>query len=396
MRILAFILVLLNVAGSVSQTRSELEAQRSNTLKEIAETENILGDVRKSKSESLETYSLIDKKISLRNTLIVNLTQELKKVDKNISELEAQIGMLNSDIKKIKAEYAKLIYSAYLTRNKDQYLIFILGAEDINQSYRRVKYIKEYSEYRLRQVRSMNSVQHDLGNTLVKLEKQKKDKMQLLGIQQRENRTLKSELNEKTRLLSNLKNREKELVSKLREKNKNVERLNSAIERMIKAEVKKRSSKPSDSKSNLTTDDLVLSSSFKENKGKLPWPTDKGVITGFFGEHEHPIYKNVKLPNNGIDISTNAGSSVKAIFDGEVRYVVPMLGANYAVLIRHGNFFTLYSNVIDVKVKTGDKVKTKQVIGRVFTDDASKSTVLHLELWEELNKLDPQAWLYKN
>jgi septal ring factor EnvC (AmiA/AmiB activator) len=397
-------------------------------LKEIAQTENILSDVRKNREESLYVLTLMDKKIATRNNLITNISKDITNVDAIISDLEAQINLLNAEILNLKKEYGRVIWISYLNRHKLNQLMYIFSAEDFNQAYRRLKYLKQYSEYRKRQIRAIESVQTDLGKKLVELDKQKSEKSKLLAKAEMENKALSKELDEKTRIVNNLKKREKELISKLNEKNKIAVRLKNEIERLIRKEIEENNARIAREKADraaknrlarnkktnksanrgtknddatapvisLTPGDATLSSGFKENKGKLPWPTEKGVITDFFGERKHPIYKGVILRNNGIDITTTEGAMVRSVFDGEVRCVIPILGANYSILVKHGNYYTVYTNIVDVKVKTGEKVKTKQVLGKVFTDYLSNATVLHIEVWENLNRLDPQLWLNKN
>jgi murein hydrolase activator len=406
-----------------SQSRAELEKQRNSMLNEISQTENILSNVQKNRNESLEALDLIDRKIETRNRLIANISKDISKVDIIIKDIESQVGTLNSDILTIKKEYARVLWLSYLNRQKLNQWMYILSADDINQAYRRLKYLKQYADYRKRQVKAIQDIQTDLGRKLVELDKQKNEKSKLLSKAEAENKLLNTEIANKTEIVNSLKKREKELTSKIKEQNKLAEKIKSEIENLIRKEIAEnkarmareakaarlarkvkttKSTKAVESEKvniavpTLSTSDAALSSSFKENRGKLPWPTEKGIITGYFGERHHPVYKNVIIRNNGIDISTVEGALVHSIFEGEVRYIIPILGANYSVLVRHGNYYTLYTNIVDVRVKTGDKIKTKQTLGKVFTDNTSNATVLHVEVWENLNRLDPQIWLNKN
>lgn len=381
------------------QSRAELERQRNAALKEISETEEILGNLRKDKQNSLEMLELINRKLVLRNNLITNLNNDVTRVEAQIGDIGNQVNLLNRDINQIKLEYGKLIYRAYLNRNRYTPLMFILSSKDINQAYKRLKYIRQYSDYRKQQVKAISNLSSDLKKQIELLEVQKTEKARLIKNKEVEVQNLKAEEDQKTSIVKNLKSREKELNEKLKQKNRIAAKLKSEIERVIKLEMSRAraaANKKKETKYAAAPEDVTLSSTFRENRGKLPWPTDKGVITGFFGERNHPEYKGVKIKNDGIDISTPGGSYVRAIFDGEVRQVFAVLGANYAILVRHGNFYSLYSNVVDVRVKIGDKVKTKQVMGKIFTDDKSQSTVLHIEMYENLTKLDPQQWLVKN
>jgi murein hydrolase activator len=388
----------LNIGSlCLAQSRAELEKQRNAALKEIAETEEILGSLKKDKQSSLEMLELINRKLSLRNSLIANLSSDVTKVEAQITDIDNQVNLLNKDIKKIKDEYGKLIYRAYLNRNRYTPLMFILSSKDINQAYKRLKYIRQYSDYRKQQVKAISNLSVDLTNEIALLEAQKVEKSRLIKNKEAEIINLRQEEAQKTSIIAGMKSKERELGEKLREKNKIADKLKREIERTIRAEINRaKEAKKKDTKYVEPAEDIALSSDFRDNRGKLPWPTEKGIITGFFGERNHPEYRGVKIKNDGIDISTPGGAYVRAIFDGEVRHVFTVLGANNTILIRHGNYYSLYSNIVDVRVKTGDKVKTKQILGKIFTDDRSKSTVLHVELYENLTKLDPQLWLVKN
>ena len=379
-----------------SQSRADLEKQRSKALKEIEETQTILDGVKKKKSESLDALTLLDNKILLRNNVINNLTKDINNVSDNIKDIEGQIDLLSGDINKLKSDYAQMIYQAYINHYDNNYLMYVLASKDFNQAYQRIKYVQQFSEYRKRQVEAISSTQSNLNKELFELEKQKKDKLALLSNQQQENKALKNELNEKSTLVNSLKSRESELIRNLKEKNRAMEKLRLEIEKLIKAEMAAKSNTNANSKSRLTPEDLIVSTNFKDNKGKLPWPTERGIVTGFYGERQHSVYKGVKIINNGIDISTVEGSMARAIFDGEVRYVLPILGANYTVIVRHGNYFTLYKNLINVRVKVGEKIKAKQVIGQVFTDSETNNTLLHIEIWDEQQTVNPEQWLTKN
>jgi len=374
--------------------KSDLEKRRNSILSDISETENILSNTQHTRTESLEKLQLLDRKINLRNSVIENLLTESSNADKRIKELESTTDKMSEDINSIRKEYGHMIYLAYLNRNKNNSLMYILSASDFNQAYKRLLYIKQYSVYRRRQVDYLVEVQNELDNKRKLLEAERLQKLNLVEQNKSENLKLKDEVSEKTKIVNNLKVKEKELSRKLNEKNRIAEKLQREIENIVKAEIKRKSkAKVEHIDKFVNSNDNELSLTFNDNKGKHPWPVEKGIITNGFGEHPHPVYKNVMLRNNGIDISTKEGAEVKSIFSGEVTAVLFILGSNYSIIIRHGNFLSVYSNIVNVKVNNGDKVKTKQILGNVFTDDDSKSTVLHVEIWDELKKLNPEIWL---
>lgn len=386
------ILACLSYLG-FSQSRVELEKKRNLTLQEISETETLLEKIKHSKTESLEMFNLIDRKINLRNKLIENLTIELGEVENKIGELDKVTNSLGKDVINIKKEYAKMIYLSYLNRGELNGLIYILASKDMNQAYKRLVYLKQYSDYKKKQITIIKGVQNTLFAQISELEARKKEKATLVFSKEKENSNLKNELEDRNKSVLNLKKQEVDLNRKLKEKNRIAEKLRNEIENVIRSEVKSRSTTKKEVAVKLNSSDVALSNNFRENKGRLPWPTDNGVVSNSFGEHRNPIYKEIKITNYGIDISTSPDSEVRSIFDGEITMVKFILGANYFVLIRHGNFITVYLNLVDVKVKIGDKVKIKQSIGKVYTDVDSKSTILHVEIWEERKNLDPEIWL---
>lgn len=395
------ILIFLNglVINTYCQSKSELEKRRGNILKEINETEELLNTTKKNKNESLERLNLLDKKISLRNSIIENLVLENNEVDKRLIEIENTTSNLNADVTAIKKEYGKMIYLAYLNRKQNNQFMFILSSKDINQAYKRIIYIKQYASNRKRQIEIIKGVQNELNVQMSILERTRKEKANLIVVQKNENVKFQNEIEEKKDFVQKLKSKEKDLIKRLNEKNRTAEKLQKEIDAVIKAEIKKRTeSVKTTNKSVIKVEEVVdrnLSNNFRENKGRLPWPTESGIISNYFGDHPHPVYKGVVLRNNGIDISTKEGSEVRCIFEGEVKAVFGILGSNNFIIIRHGNYLTVYQNLIDVKVKTGDHVKTRQVIGKVFTDIDTKSSILHLEILEEKKRLDPEIWLAK-
>ena len=393
-----FVLVLFwfpNNRDCLSQSRSELEKKRNSLLREISETENVLNSVKQNKSESLEKLNLLDKKIGLRNSVISNLSMDVQNVDQRISELEKTTKTLSVDIRNIKVEYARMIYLSYLKRTHNNDLLLVFSSANLNQAYKRIKYIQQYSDYRKKQISIINDVQISLQKQINELEGKKDEKVRLLATKESENKTLKIELDEKTKTVNVLKLKEKELSKRLKDQSNKAERLAAEIDKIIKAEILAKSKSEKISRK-FTIEENKLSKNFSDNMGKLPWPTDKGVITRGFGKYRDPVYKNVEIESLGIDISTVSNSNVYSIFDGEVTEKFSIPGFNYAVIINHGKFYTVYQNLIDVQVKKGDKVKTKQIIGKVATDIDSKSSVLHVQIWEQRKVLNPENWLIRN
>ena len=217
------------------------------------------------------------------------------------------------------------------------------------------------------------------------------EKAELLDEKQRERENLQAEREEKTKIVNELKRQENRLRREIRQKEEVASRIEKEIEAII-AEERRRASRENRFRQ-LTPEEQLISDNFNGNRGRLPWPTERGIVTNKFGRHAHPVLPGITIDNNGVDITTVEGADVRCLYEGEVTRVIPILGANYMVIVRHGNYLSVYGNLIDVNVKKGDRVETKQKIGKVYTDGESKDTILHIEIWKELEKQDPEKWM---
>jgi septal ring factor EnvC (AmiA/AmiB activator) len=262
-------------------------------------------------------------------------------------------------------------------------------------------YIRQYSDYLKKQVELIKAKQIALEENILSLEKEKEQKGKLLNEEKQEKDKLQKEQQSKNKILNDLKKKEKQLQADLAKKQKKVRELNSQIQKIIQAEIaasqkKADPSKPAQTGTTyaLTPEEKNLSNNFAANKGRLPWPTEKGIVSEYFGTHNHPVIKNVKVTNNGINILTERGGLARAVFDGKITNVGTIYGLKY-VMIRHGEYTTVYSNLTEVRVQTGQTVKTKQTIGRIGTDSESGNTELQFQIWKGTTKMDPMAWIAK-
>jgi septal ring factor EnvC (AmiA/AmiB activator) len=302
----------------------------------------------------------------------------------------------------LKEEYANMIRFAQRNQGSYQRLMYVFASSDFNQAYKRLKYLQQYSENRKRQAALIDSTQQQLHSKKQTLQLQKDEKTSLRNSELKQKQNLEEDKKEQDRLLANLQDREKKLKKQLAEKQKAKRKLDKAIDDLIRKEIASAKKKATASgKKNVTSENVFsltpeaqkLSSSFAGNKGKLPWPVEKGTVSSSFGEHPHPELKGIVIKNNGIDIRSTTNSSARTIFDGEVTGIITIPGANSAVIIRHGEYLSVYSNLASVNVKKGDKVTTRQKIGSVYTDTEESVTELHLEIWKGTIKLDPAGWL---
>lgn len=389
--ILIFILSFI-YTSSFGQTRKDLENKKKKTQQEIEYANKLLKETQKNQQISYNQLKILDKKIESRKILIGNIKDELSFINNKINENSSIIQSLESELKQLKEEYAKMIYFAY--KNKDSYSrwMYILSSKDFNQAYKRLKYLQQYMKSRQRQVEAIVSVQKMLEKKIAELEKQKQEKNILIKDEQVATVALSVEKNQQNSVLNNLKTKEKELLNELAKKRKAAKELQSAIEDLIAKEAAKTAGANKSYK--LTPEEKLISDQFGANKGRLPWPSARGVVTVTFGEHDHPTLKGIKTQSNGITIATTEGSTARAIFDGEVRQVLTIPGKHQTVIIRHGEYLSVYSNLIQVYVSFGDHVSAKEEIGLIYTDkDGDNSTNVELQIWKGTTKLDPSLWL---
>ncbi len=375
-----------------SQSINDLRTKRENTIKEIEYTTRLLSDVEKNRKTSLSQLQLLNNKINQRNELISTISTEIHIYDECILNNEMVIKMLQSDLKKIKDEYAEMIRSAYRNKNAADQLLFLLSADDFNQAYRRYLYLKKYTEYRQNQAEIMQSIESVLKQKAIDLKQQNQIKQDLVIQTTAEKEKLLEEKGQQNTQLQNLQTQKSTLQQKLTQQQKEEQQLENEIQRIIDEEAKKNGGN-NNSKFALTPEQKLIGSNFEQNKKRLPWPVERGVITEHFGIHQHPVLTNVQIRNNGINIATEAGSKVRSVFNGEVSRVFGITGGNTAVIIRHGKYLTVYSNLSEVNVNTGDKVTTRQEIGTVYTDVEEQKSILKFQIWLENQKLDPEEWI---
>jgi septal ring factor EnvC (AmiA/AmiB activator) len=386
--VLTFLLLALVTHG---QNRKDLEMERKKTQDEIEFTNNLLKTTQEKRQKSVEEYIITNKKIELRQRNIGQISNEITQIEKNINYEINVIGSLRKDLEKLRAEYSKLIYQSYKTKQTNDKLMYVLSSTDFNQAYRRVKYLHQYSRYRKTQIQSIEATRTVLEKRVSNYEELKNDKQRLLSEVSQENRRLTSERSQQEVLLRELTKTEKQLKAEIEKKQKLAEELKRRIEKLIAEEIEK--SKKGAKFYQLTPEERLLDDQFASNVKRIPWPLERGIITEKFGEHNHPVLSGIKVRNDGIDISTAKNSPVRAVFNGTVRNVFVIPGMNKVVIIRHGSYLTVYSNLIDVYVKAGENVTTKQAIGVLAAEAKSDVSILKFQIWKENEKLDPERWL---
>jgi murein DD-endopeptidase MepM/ murein hydrolase activator NlpD len=374
----------------MSQSLDELSKEKEKTAKEIIYTNKLLRDAGKNAEASLSHLILIRRQLKLQKKLIEEINSEIKLINISIADNTLIVSLINSDLEIIKENYVSMIRYAGRNSSIDNKLLFILSSEDFNQAYKRFIYLKQYSDYRRKQIVLISSLKGLLHKKNEDLESRKNEKRYLLVVKRKETEELLNQKSSQNTYYAELQNQQRKLKAKLNKQLKIERKLQQEIEKVIALE--KNRGKKTDYE--LTPEELMLSDDFSKNKGTFPWPVKHGVITAKYGEHPHPVLKYVKVRNNGIDITTNQREKARTVFRGEVTRVVAIPGGNMAVIIRHGNYLTVYSNLSTVFVKAGQVVNTMQEIGEIFTDSKSANeTILKFQLWNENKKENPENWL---
>ncbi len=409
---------LLLTALANGQSLDELRKKKQKTNEQIKYTTKLLEEAKKNQTKTLNKFKILNKQIELRTTLITGINSEVGVLADFIDQNAWLVASLNADLESLKKEYAQMIVFAQRNQTNYSKLLFVLSSNSFNQAYKRIMYLRQYTEYRKRQAELIQWIRDLIQVKVSRLQLQRAEKETLLLSKKQEADQLNKEKKQQGQYLTTLQQKQKEFEKKLREQQQIEAQLSNEIQKIVEEEVRKArerarelarakeaakqtgkpagkpSAKPAESTSyEMTPEEKLASGQFEQNKRRLPWPVERGVITDHFGVHEHPVLKNIQVKNNGIDISTAQGVKARAVFAGEVSRVFMVTGGNMAVIIRHGKYLTVYSNLVNVQVKSGDKVSIKQTIGTIGTDGDDEKTVLKFQIWKENEKMDPEGWI---
>ena len=378
-----------------SQSIDELQKKKLDAENEIKYTTKLLNEVQKNQKLSLNRLQLLNNQIEKRNTIVASINGEVDIYQELIENNALAIRLMNSDIEEIKKEYAELVRSAFRNKNAYDGLLLLLSADNVNQAFRRHLYMKHYTAYRENQAKIIGTIQEMLNQKKENSEQQKLIKLQLLTDIKKETQQLAQEKTQKNSEIQKLQKEQQSLRKKIQQQRDIEQQLEREIQKIIEEEAKKsKAAGKAGSGFELTPEQKLVGENFIQNKKRLPWPVERGVITEHFGINQHPVLSNVQTRNNGISISTEAGAKVRSVFNGEVSRVFGITGGNTAVIIRHGKYLTVYSNLREVTVKKGDKISTKQIIGTVYTDsDDENKSILKFQIWLESQKLNPEDWI---
>lgn len=386
------LIYLLPLFSYAQKDKQSLEHKKKILQEDIEYQNKLLKETAANKKLSLGQLIIINKNISAREELIATINLQIRELAKQVEETISLVEAMETDLKTLKEEYARMVYHAYKNRNSYDKMVFIFSAKDFNQAYKRLKFYEQYTEYRKNQAVLIMKTQETLKLKSAELEKKKNEKQLLLETEKKEKQSLSQAKEQQQSTLKQLQGREKQLKEEIKKKQTEISKLQKAIEEAIRKEMEEQKKKGFFS---MTPEMKELSSGFENNKGKLPWPVLKGVITEWFGEHDHPVMKGIRIKNNGIEIETTPGSAARAVFDGEVSKVIIIPGSGKAVLIRHGEYLSVYFKLQESLVQPGDKVKVKQEIGIIMTNETDGKTELHFEIWKGKVILNPSDWVYK-
>lgn len=412
------ICLLVVAAKGMAQSKAELLKKKRDLQREIDNTNKILTETQEDKDVTLKQLRVLGDQVATRQKLIVTINSQVQNLSSEISDNKHNISSLQKEEEKLKIGYAGMIRYAYRNQNAYNKLMFIFAASSFNQAYNRLKYLEQFSQYRREQVQTITSTQNKITGKIQVLDKNKEDKDQLLGEQQKQKKQLDAEKSQQAQEYSQLQKQGKKLESQLARHQRDLRKLNSAIQYAIRREIEEarrraeqearareaanataaagHAAMPKNTASSanlvLTPEAARLSNQFADNHGALPWPVERrGRIIDPFGIHEDPLLPRVKINSSGIEFETQASAVVRAVFSGEVTGVVK-IEEQYAVILRHGEYFTVYGNLKSVNVKRGDKISTKDPIGTVGTDD-EKGPYCMFQVWKGKTPMNPTSWL---
>ncbi len=394
------VLVLILTSCFVSSfggLRDDLMNRRKKLLREIKEVKALLADTKKEKTATLDEYKTLKTQVEKREELIATIKAEMALIDSTVVHSQDTIQFLRKDLDRYKGDYGNMMRHAYRHRNANKRLLFVLSATNFNNAMRRWQYFVRYDQQRKDQIVLVGETQNYLNKKIASLSTKREEQKKLLAENEEQQTELSDELQDVDKLLKQLKAKESEILADLESKKIAKARLTDAIDNAIrqdqaKAKAAAKIHNPKATPKKLTATDKKNAKAFARNKGKLPMPV-KGVITGKYGLQQHPTLKKVKIKNNGVDIKTRANSEVHAVFGGQVVNIFSIPGSQEAIMVKHGSYYTVYSNLKSIKVKKGQKIKKNNVIGVVAVDPKSKQSSLHFEVWKGNQHQNPAKWL---
>ena len=379
--------ILTAIAVFAADNVKDLQKKQKKLQEEIEQTNKMLKQTKKDESATMNKLQLIGKNIKNQRQLIYTLDNEVLALNREMEILDSKRDSLQGVLEGHKADYAQMVRQSHFAQVQQSPLLFLMSSDSFQQLVRRARYLQEFAHYRQLQVDRIRNTQAEIDTQNELLQANKHDKLTALDAKKREQDKLKRDERKQQTMLNQLKSKEKDLSKQLKAQQKKVAELNKKIDDLVRQQAEKAS------KTAMTKEQQLLAGGFEANKGRLPWPVEKGMISSHFGKQQHPLYEHVIMENKGINIQTTAGAKARAVYKGEVTSCF-MVNGTYAVIIQHGNYRTVYSNLIKINIKQGDQVETKQVIGTIFTDpEQDQKTELYFQIYKDKNYINPELWI---
>lgn len=397
--LISFISVFGLQLNAQSQKQLQLEERRREILKEIDQINNLLFRDRKKEKTLISRVEDVNYKVSVRKNLIKITNQQANLLTQQINRNQNEISKMRDELKILKDNYADMIVKSYKSKNEQSKVMFLLSSDNFQQAYKRLQYIKQYADYQKKQGQEIKQKTIQLQQVNKDLLAQKQEKQKLIDANKREQAELEKELKQQEELMRSVKKSLNRYTSQIKKKQREADRIDKQIEKLIREAIASSNRKAGRSASAsgfaLTAEAKALADNFVSNKGKLPWPVEKGVVKLRYGTQRHPVVRTTTIKSNGVRIATEESAKVRAVFDGEVSEIMLIPNANPVVMIRHGNYLTIYKNLSKIYVKKGDKIKTKQVIGEVFTNKRTGESILGFGVYKNDRTQNPAEWIYK-
>ena len=389
------------VWGQESQ-QEKLEQRKAQILQEIRENESQLRSVKKKEKSAVTVVMLQANKIKLQEKLIKTTEKQAKILGNDMYINQVKINKLKKELEVLKEDYARMIVKSYKSRSEESRAMFLLSSENFLQAYKRAQYMKQYSSFRKMQGEEIKSKSLELQDYNGRLAIQKKEKQKIIAEREKERLALEKQKKEQLRLVNAIKKDKNKILAAIRKKQSETKAIDRQIDRLIReaiAEANRKAAKDgtatggSSSRIALTAEAKILADNFRANKGKLPWPVEKGFVSLGYGKQPHPVYPTLVINNSGVEITTESGAYARSVFAGEVTNIMVLSPVNKAVMIQHGDCFTVYQNLSSVSVSKGDKVGIKQNLGKIRTNSEGK-TVLKFTISQNATYNNPASWLY--
>lgn len=417
LRIIHYILLIgLFVPTLTGQTVEELERRRKEALKQLETTGKILNETRKDQRNTLNKLNVLNRNIKQRNTLINTIAREITVLEHEMGKLTDETRKMERELRQLKADYAYTVRETHINRSIYSRIMFVLSADNFDQSFRRMRYLQEFANYRKHQAAEIERTKAELDQKAALLSQHRATQEDIRKKQEVEKKKLEVDRRKEDIALGALKKKESSLRAEQQRQQRIANEINRRIEQLIAEEIRKqeaqakarakkeepvtsekKESTPGKSTGReqvMTKEQQLISGSFAANAGRLPWPTERGFISGRFGIQPHPVLKYVTINNKGIYIQTPSGTQARAVFEGTVSKLFTVPGSNYAIIVQHGQYWTVYSNLVDVGVRVGQKVSAKQNLGRIYTDpENDNKTELYFQIWRDRNILNPESWI---